>query len=158
MFFMMAARQCSPVTTGGRDRFDILTLSFFCPLQQTWQEKERGFTAETGKFLLLLIPHASLPLLPAPAPLLPLPPSSPTTHTDTHTDRRIYTSSRQHQKHQIGLLSHSGANSKMMCFWRGYNGIQCLSIWAQETCCQREYSSPLLQCSNTIAHIQHDSA
>lgn len=60
--FMIAARQCCPVTTGGRDRFDILTLSFFCPLQQTWQEKERGITAETGKFPLFL---------PFPSPALP---------------------------------------------------------------------------------------
>ena len=68
LLFMMAARQCCPVTTGGRDGLDILTLSFFCPLQQTWQEKEGGITAETGKFPPLLPPCPLFLLLPPPPP------------------------------------------------------------------------------------------
>lgn len=58
ILFMMSARHCCPVATGGRDRFDILTLSFFCPFQQTWQEKERRITAETGKRSPLLPLHS----------------------------------------------------------------------------------------------------
>ena len=90
--FMMAARQCCPVTTGGRDTFDILTLFFFCPLQQTWQEKERGITGETGKFPSLLpktIPSSSV--------------SSPDTLHHTNTPSQTATSATAR------LLSHSGA-------------------------------------------------
>lgn len=129
----------------------------FVPSSKHGKKKKEGSQQRQASFPFYLFHMplflSFLPLLLFFLCLLPAPP-----HTQTHTQTGIYTSTRQHQKQQIGLLSHSGANSKMMCFWRGYNGIQCLSIWAQETCCQREYSSPLLQRSNTIAHIQHDSA
>lgn len=64
----------------GRGRLHLLTLSFFCSLQQTWQEKERGIAAETGKCaalaLLTLSSSSSSPSSPLPPPPLPssLPP------------------------------------------------------------------------------------
>lgn len=142
----MAARQCCPLTTGGRDRFDILTLSFFCSLQQTWQEKERGITAETGKFPPLLPPH---PLF------FHLTLFFFFSHFALHVHIQLTT-----PKCNSSICCHSQAlNIKMTSFWSGYNSIQCLSVCsAQATCCQKEYSSILRKSSCTIAHIRHDSA
>lgn len=68
------------VTAGGREEKERRIrhpdiVSFFCPLQQTREEKERGITAETGKSSRSLPPSTSLYLS------LPFPPHPNPTHS-----------------------------------------------------------------------------
>lgn len=112
---MMAARQCCPVTTGGRDRFDILTLSLFCPLQQTRQEKERGITAETGKCSLPLPPY---PLLFSHLSLFSL----------TYLAHKHMRTADNTECNSLVCCHIQPLNSQMTSFWRQHNSIQCLSI------------------------------